>query len=400
MKTESQHLSQRQLFLSHVAQTTDFPLSLEIERAKGVYLYGKKGEKYIDFISGIGVSNIGHCHPKVVEAIQNQAEKFMHLMVYGEYIYSPQVLLTQKLTSLLPSKLDNVYLVNSGAEATEGAIKLAKRFTGRSEIISCHHSYHGSTNGALSLMGNEFYKQAYRPLLPDIQFITFGSWSDIEKISTKTACVIMETVQGEAGIRIACKEYYKLLRQKCDETGTILILDEIQTGVGRTGKMWAFEHYDIVPDVLLLAKGLGGGMPIGAFVANKEVMAVFKNNPILGHITTFGGHPVSCAAALATLDVVDTEKLYQEAEQKASLIKKNLKSDKIVEIRNLGLMMAVEFESFEVLKPIIDHAMENGVITDWFLHCNNAMRIAPPLNITEEEIKEACAIINKSMERE
>jgi acetylornithine/succinyldiaminopimelate/putrescine aminotransferase len=272
-------------------------------------------------------------------------------------------------------------------------MKLAKRYTKRSEIIACYNSYHGSTQGALSLMGNEHFKQAFRPLLPGIRFIHYGSWKDIEQITNKTAAVFIETIQGEAGVNIACTQYFKLLRQKCTETGTLLILDEIQTGVGRTGTLWAFEHFDIVPDVLLLAKGLGGGMPIGAFVANKEVMHSLADKPILGHITTFGGHPVCSAAALATLDVVIDNKLYTKAEAKANLIKQMLVHPKIKSVRNKGLMMAVEFESFEVLKPIIDRAIEKGVITDWFLHCNNAMRIAPPLTITNEEIAEACKII-------
>lgn len=391
-------LSLRQLFLQNVAQTSDFPLMLEIERAQGVYLYGTKGEKYIDLISGIGVSGLGHCHPAVVNAVKQQAEKYMHLMVYGEYVQSPQVLLAEKLTSHLPKSLNSVYFVNSGAEATEGALKLAKRYTGRSEIIACKNSYHGSTHGALSVMGNEDFKQAYRPLLPDITFINYGSWSDIDKITTRTAAVLIETIQGEAGIISACSEYFSLLRKKCDETGTILILDEIQCGFGRTGKLWTFEHFGIVPDVLLLAKGMGGGMPIGAFVANRDVMAVFKNNPILGHITTFGGHPVTCAAALATLNTLVENKYYLQAEEKGQLFRNLLVHKAIKQIRGKGLMLAVEFDSFDVLKPIIDKAIERGVITDWFLHCNNAMRIAPPLIITKEEIKTACNIILQAVQ--
>jgi len=393
-----QNITLRQLFLNNVAQTSDFPLAIEIEKAEGIYLYGKKGEKYIDLIAGIGVSNIGHRHPKVVQAIKDQADKYLHLMVYGEYIQSPQVLLAHTLTSLLPPTLNTVYFVNSGAEATEGALKLAKRFTGRSEIIACHNSYHGSTHGALSVMGNEDFKQAFRPLLPDIQFVHFGSWSDIDIITHKTACVIIETVQGEAGVNIACREYFKLLRDKCNSTGTLIILDEIQTGFGRTGKMFGFEHYNFVPDIVLFAKGIGGGMPLGAFVSSETIMASLRNNPILGHITTFGGHPINCAAALATLDVIVAENLVAGVDAKEKLFRKLLVHSKIKGLRSKGLLFAVEFESFEVLKPIIDRALAKGVITDWFLHCNNAMRIAPPLTITEPEIKMACKLLLESMD--
>ncbi|MFN0047895.1 MAG: aspartate aminotransferase family protein [Cytophagales bacterium] len=391
-------MSLRQLFLENVAQTTDFPLAIEIEKAEGIYLYGSKGEKYIDLIAGIGVSNVGHRHPKVVQAIKDQVDKYLHLMVYGEYIQSPQVLLAKKLSDLLPENLNTVYFVNSGAEATEGALKLAKRYTGRSEIIACHNSYHGSTHGALSVMGNENFKQAYRPLLPDIQFITYGSWSDLERITDKTAAIIIETIQGEAGVNIACNGYFNQLRERCNETGTLLILDEIQTGFGRTGKMFGFEHFEIVPDIVLFAKGIGGGMPLGAFVSSSEIMKVFRNNPILGHITTFGGHPVNCAAALATLNVIIDENLTKGVESKAARFRKILIHPKIKAVRNIGLLFAIEFENFDILKPIIDRALAKGVITDWFLHCNNAMRIAPPLIITEDEIRNACKIIMECIE--
>ena len=286
-------MNNRQLFLQHLAQTTDFPLMIEVEKAEGIYLFGPNGEKYIDLISGIGVSNVGHRHPKVLEAIQSQLDKYLHLMVYGEYVQSPQSLLAKALTDTLPAKLDNVYLVNSGSEAIEGALKLAKRYTGKPKLISCVNAYHGSSHGSLSVGGNEIFKQAYRPLLPGISHINYGELPDLERIDSDTAAVLIETVQGEAGIRVASKDYFTALRKRCDETGTLLIVDEVQCGFGRTGKFWAFEHFDIVPDVVVCAKGMGGGMPIGAFIANKEVMGVFKNNPILGHITTFGGHPVS-----------------------------------------------------------------------------------------------------------
>lgn len=386
-------MNNRQLFLSHLAQTTDFPLLIEVEKAEGIYLFGPNGEKYIDLISGIGVSNVGHRHPKVIAAIQSQLDKYLHLMVYGEYVQTPQTLLAKVLCDTLPPHLDNVYLVNSGSEAVEGALKLAKRYTNRREIISCVNAYHGSSHGSLSVGGNEVFKRAYRPLLPGISHIQYGNDQDLEKITGETAAVILETIQGEAGIRVAEKDYFLALRKKCDETETLLILDEIQAGFGRTGKFWAFEHYGIVPDILVCAKGMGGGMPIGAFIANKEVMAVFKNNPLLGHITTFGGHPVSAAASLATVQILQKEKLIEQVEAKAELFKSLLIHPKIKSIRNKGLMMAVEFKSFEVLKPIIDRAIELGVITDWFLFCDDSMRIAPPLVISEEQIRESCAVL-------
>lgn len=391
-------MNNRQLFLSHLAQTTDFPLLIEVEKAEGIHLFGPNGEKYIDLISGIGVSNVGHRHPKVLAAIQAQLDKYLHLMVYGEYVQTPQTQLAKALCDTLPDSLDNVYLVNSGSEAVEGALKLAKRFTGRREMISCVNAYHGSSHGSLSVGGNELFKRAYRPLLPGISHIHYGHLADLEKINGQTAAVILETIQGEAGIRVADREYFQALRRRCDETGTLLILDEIQAGFGRTGKFWAFEHFDIVPDILLCAKGMGGGMPIGAFIANKEVMGVFKNNPLLGHITTFGGHPVSAAASLATVQILQEEQLISQVEAKAVLFKSLLVHPKIKGIRNKGLMMAVEFGSFEVLKPIIDRAIELGVITDWFLFCDDSMRIAPPLIITEEQIHDACRTILRAID--
>lgn len=391
-------MNNRQLFLSHLAQTTDFPLLIEVEKAEGIYLFGPNGKHYIDLISGIGVSNVGHRHPKVLKAIQEQLDKYLHLMVYGEYVQTPQTLLAKALCDTLPSPLDNVYLVNSGSEAIEGALKLAKRYTNRRELISCVDAYHGSSHGSLSVGGNEVFKRAYRPLLPGISHIYYGSFSDLEKITHKTAAVVIETIQGEAGIRVACREYFQALRKRCDETGTLLILDEIQAGFGRTGKFWAFEHFEIIPDMVVCAKGMGGGMPIGAFIANKEVMGAFKNNPLLGHITTFGGHPVSAAASLATIKILQEEKLIDQVEAKAELFKSLLNHPKIKGFRNKGLMMAVEFESFEVLKPIIDRAIELGVITDWFLFCDDSMRIAPPLIISEDQIRAACSIILQAID--
>lgn len=390
-------ISNRQLFLSHLAQTTDFPLMIEIEKAKGIFMYSPDGKKYIDLISGIGVSNLGHSHPAVIQAIKEQLDKYMHLMVYGEYVQTPQVQLAEALTATLPDPLRSVFLVNSGSEAIEGAIKLAKRFTGRPHILSCVDAYHGSSNGALSAGGNEIFKQNYRPLIPGHYHIPFADLEALSQINDETAAIIVETVQGEAGVRIADPSYFKALRKQCDETGTLLILDEIQTGFGRTGKFWAFEHYDIQPDILVSAKGMGGGMPIGAFISSQAIMGSLKENPILGHISTFGGHPVSATASLATLKILKESSLIEQVDKKANYFKELLVHPLIKQIRNKGLMMAVEFESFEIVKPIIDKAIELGVVTDWFLFCDNSMRIAPPLIITMEEIKQACNIIHSAM---
>lgn len=392
-------ITHRELFLKNVAQTSDFPLALEIERAEGVYMYGKDGKQYMDLISGIGVSNVGHRHLKVTQAIHDQVDKYLHLMVYGEYVQTPQTLLAEALVKTLDKGcrkypvLDNVYFTNSGTEAVEGAMKLAKRYTGRQEIISCINAYHGATQGALSLSGSENFKRNYRPLLPEIKQIRHGNFDDIQLISCRTAAVFIEIIAGEAGVRIPEYQYFIKLRRQCDLTGTLLIIDEIQTGFGRTGTFWAFQQFGFYPDVLLCAKGMGGGMPIGAFIANQKIMSVFKNNPILGHITTFGGHPVSCAASLATLNVILEENLLEKIKDKAQIFKDLLVHEKIKEVRNQGLIMAVEFENFDTLKPIIDRAIEKGVITDWFLFCDNSMRIAPPLIITEEEIIKACSVI-------
>ena len=390
-------LTLRQLFLANNAQTTNFPLLLEFERAEGIYMYNAEGKAWMDLISGIGVSNLGHSNPKVIEAVKTQVDKYMHLMVYGEYVQTPQVRFAEKLVSILPTNLNSVYFTNSGTEAVEGALKLAKRYTGRSEVISCHNAYHGSTHGALSVMGNEDYKQAYRPLLPGVKFIRFNHVDDLDLITTETACVIIETIQGEAGIRVPDIAYMQALRAKCNETGALLILDEIQAAFGRSGKLFAFEHFDIVPDILLLAKALGGGMPVGAFIASNQIMSALKENPILGHITTFGGHPVCCAAGLAALDVLLDEKLHEQVAKKEALIRQLLVHPSIKEIRGKGLMLAVELESFELNKNIIDRCIANGVIVDWFLHCSNSMRIAPPLIITNDELKKACEVILEAM---
>lgn len=392
-------MNNRQLFQNYLAQTTEFPLAIEIEKAEGVYMYGPNGERYMDLISGIGVSNVGHRHPKVIEAIKSQLDSYMHLMVYGEFIQSPQTQLAEALCATLPKSLDNVYLVNSGSEAVEGALKLAKRYTNRREIISCVNAYHGSSHGSLSVGGNEIFKRAYRPLLPGINHIPFGDPAHLNEISESTAAIIVETVQGEAGIRSASKSYFEELRHRCDQTGTLLIMDEIQAGFGRTGTFWAFEQYGIVPDILVCAKGMGGGMPIGAFIAGKHIMGTLTNNPLLGHITTFGGHPVSAAASLATIRVIKEERLAEQVSEKADLFKQRLVHPKIREFRNNGLMMALAFDSFEVLKPIIDSAIQQGVITDWFLFCDDAMRIAPPLTINNSQIEEACTVILDAIEQ-
>lgn len=386
-------LSNRQLFLLNTAQTSHSPRLIEVERAEGVYLYGPNGERYIDLVSGFAVSNIGHRHPKVLEAISKQLDHYLHVTVYGEFVQAPQVALATKLLSVLPESLHSVYFTNSGAEATEGAMKIAKKFTGRREIIAAEKAYHGSTQGALSLIGNPEYHRAYAPLLPDIAFIRYNERSDVDKITTSTAAVILEAVQGEAGIRVPDVPYMQAIRKRCDETGTLLIFDEIQTGFGRTGKLFAFEHYGVVPDILLLAKGMGGGMPIGAFVARKAVMDVIKDNPILGHITTFGGHPVSCAAALASLNVILDERLVEGVERKAQLFRQHLQHPAIREIRGVGLMLGVQLDEFEQVERVSRYCADHGVIIDWFLHCETALRIAPPLTISDEEIASACEVV-------
>ncbi len=389
----------RQLFLRYVAQTSESPLLLEIERAKGVYLFGSDGKRYFDLISGVSVSNVGHCHPRVVSAAIDQAQKYMHLMVYGELVQNPQVLLAQKLAELLPSNLNNIYFVNSGSEAVEGALKLAKRYSGRAEIISFVNAYHGSTHGALSIMVNEEPKRAFRPLLPDIKHIAFNSFSVLEHISSKTACVIVEPVQGEAGIISPQNDFLAKLRERCNLTGTLLVFDEIQTGLGRTGSMFAFGKYGVVPDILLLAKAMGGGMPLGAFISSKEIMGCLTNNPPLGHITTFGGHPVSCATALASIEILQEEKLVEQVDQKSKIFIDKLKNHKLVrEVRANGLFMAVEIGSFDNILKLMKVALNNGVVLDWFLFCNTAFRIAPPLSITLDECSEAADLLLKSLD--
>jgi acetylornithine/N-succinyldiaminopimelate aminotransferase len=391
-------ISNKQLFLQNNAQTSTTPNLLEIDAAEGIYLYDKEGKAYIDLVSGFAVSNIGHRHPKVLAAIKAQLDKYMHVTVYGEYVQTPMIAFAKKLVEVLPTDLNNVYFVNSGAEATEGALKLAKKYTGRTGIISCYQSYHGSTHGALSVMGSDEYKVGYGPLLPDVEFIHFNEEADLHLITEKTACVIVETVQGEAGIRVPDSIYMKKLRARCTEVGALLILDEIQVAFGRTGKLFAFENFGIQPDILLLAKALGGGMPMGAFIAKQEVMSVLKQNPILGHITTFGGHPVCCSAGLASLEVLLEENLVDQVNNKGELFKSLLVHPLIREVRGIGLMMSIQLDSFLQVEKVSELCRDRGVVIDWFLHCETAMRIAPPLIINEEEIRKTCAVILEALD--
>lgn len=387
-------LTNRQIFFQHLALPSQQPLALEIERAEGIYMYTPEGKKYIDLVSGVSVSNIGHRHPKVVEAIKNQLDKYMHLMVYGEYIQSPQVKLAEKLSSLLPEQLNSVYFVNSGSEAIDGALKLAKRVTGRSEIVAFKNAYHGGTHGALSILGDEELKQAFRPLLPDVRHLDFNDFDQIEQITDKTACVVIEPIQAEAGIILPKEGYLKALKKKCNETGTLLIYDEIQMGFCRTGKFFCFENEGVVPDVICFAKGMGGGMPIGAFVSSKEMMDQLTFSPALGHITTFGGHPVCAAAALANLEVLLAENLAEAANIKGKLFIQHLeKTEAIKEIRGSGLMLAIDFKDEALNSKVIDLLMEEGLIVDRFLFHPTSFRIAPPLIISEKEIEDICKIV-------
>lgn len=390
-------MTNREIFYKYLAQTSDSPLAIEVERAEGVYLYGPNGEKYIDLISGISVSNIGHRHPRVIEAIKDQLDKYMHLIVYGEFIQSPQVKLAELLTSNLPENLNNVYFVNSGSEAVEGALKLSKRFTGRTEIVCFKNAYHGSSHGALSVMGDERMKNAFRPLLPDVRTLEFNNIDTLNQVTTNTACVIVESIQGEAGVIVPDNEFIKKLRNICSEKGVLLIFDEIQTGFGRTGSLWAFEQFEVVPDILLLAKGMGGGLPIGAFISSKDIMNCLTNNPVLGHITTFGGNPVCAASAFANLEVIIENRLWENAFMIENVCKKMLIHPKIKNIRGRGALLAIEFEDFKENKKVIDNCLVNGLITDWFLFADNCMRIAPPLIISEAQLRDSCKIIIDSI---
>jgi acetylornithine/succinyldiaminopimelate/putrescine aminotransferase len=391
--------SQRQLFYEYLGLPSSQPLGIEISSAQGIYLYGPGGKEYIDLVSGVTVSNLGHQNPAIIQAVKDQAERYMHLMVYGELVQSPQVRLAESLASLLPPNLHSTFFVTSGSEAIEGAMKLAKRFTGRTEIMAFKNAYHGGTQGALSICGCENLKNAFRPLLPDIRLLEFNNLHDLDKISELTACVVLETIQAEAGIILPTNGFLHALRQKCLETGALLVIDDIQMGMGRTGKMFSYEHFGIVPDILCLAKAFGGGMPLGAFISSKEIMRSLTHHPELGHITTFGGHPVSCAAALASLHYLTTSGLIESAELKAGIFKNRLSHHpKIKIIRNKGLMMAIELHSTESAQKLMHLFTDNGLIADLFLFRPQAFRIAPPLIITEEEIHLACERIIKSLD--
>jgi acetylornithine/succinyldiaminopimelate/putrescine aminotransferase len=388
----------RQLFFHHIAQTSTAPLALEIVHAEDCVLTDTSGKKYIDAIGGIAVANVGHRHPKVVDAIKKQVDEYLHVMVYGEFIQSPQVQYAKLLTEYLPPFLNSVYFTNSGAEAVEGAMKLAKRATGRTEIVAFNHSYHGSTQGALSIIGDEYWRNAYRPLLPGIQHLNYNSFEDVSFITDQTAAVIAETVQAEAGIRAPQNGWLKVVRQRCTDVGSLFILDEIQTGFGRTGKLWGFEHFDVVPDILLLGKALGGGMPLGAFIADKKLMACLTENPVLGHITTFGGHPVCCAGGLAAFKALIDEQLTEGIVYKSEFLRLSLVHPKIKSINSFGLWMAIELESFEFCKIVVDRCIEKGLIIDWFLFAPHCLRISPPLTITAVQIKQVAQIILGAIE--
>jgi len=387
----------RQLFFAHVAQTSASPIGLEIVKAEGNYQYDINGKKFFDLISGFSVANIGHSNPKVIEAVKKQVEEYMHLIVYGEFVQSPQTKYAELLTKHLPPSLNCVYFTNSGAEATEGALKLAKRSTNRTNIIAFNKSYHGSTQGALSVMGDEHYRNAFRPLLPGVYHYNYNDDEVLNVINEETACVILETVQAESGITVPTKSWLKALKEKCTEKGTLLILDEIQAGFGRTGTLWAFQQFNIVPDVLLLGKALGGGMPLGAFIADKNLMQNVSFNPVLGHITTFGGHPVSCAAGKAAFEVLLAEEYIKNVAEKEGMLVESLHHHSIKKINHFGLWLSLQFESAEKAQKIIHACVKNGLITDWFLFAPDCLRIAPPLTVTLEEIINTCAIIIDSI---
>lgn len=387
----------REIFLEHLGQTSPFPFLIDVESAAGVYIYDKSGKAYMDMISGVSVNNIGHRHPAVVQALKDQWDKHLHVMVYGEFIQDAENLMAERLTNLLPENLNCVYPVNSGTEANEAAIKLARRATGRAEIVSFRGSYHGSTMGSLSISGNEVKKRAFRPLLPDVRFIEHNNYADLAQITERTAGVILETIQGDAGVRIPDHTYLRALRDRCNEVGTLLIFDEIQVGMGRTGKMFAFEHFNVVPDVLTLGKALGGGMNIGALVASKELMSLFTHNPMLGHITTFGGHPMPCAAAAATIKVI-SELDMKEVERLGALLESRLlESTEVKEIRRKGMFLAIDMETAERVAKVVERCLELGVIAFWFLSHPDSFRLAPPLNISESELIDATEIILRAI---
>ena len=393
----------RKQFLRHVAQTSPGPQLIEVARAEGVFFYTPEGKPYYDLVSGVSVNNVGHGNRAVVEAVQRQAADYMHIMVYGEMVERPQVEFARLLAESLPEPLDTVYFLNSGAEAVEGALKLAKRYTHRTEMISMRRAYHGSTHGAMSMMGEpegEEWKNAFRPLLPDTKAIDFNSFADLEQITERTACVLCEPVQGEAGVRVPQDGYLQALRKRCDEVGALLIFDEIQVGMGRTGEMFAMQKYGVTPDIVCLAKALGGGMPLGAFVSSQKIMSTLTHNPVLGHITTFGGHPVCCAAGLAAMKFLQEEKVVEDVERKGAMFVELLKDHPAVkEIRRSGLLMAVELGESAKLYRLMDLFIEEGILSDWFLYCDTAFRISPPLIITDDEIRNCVALIRKCLDR-
>lgn len=386
-------MTNRQIFLNHIGQTSPNPLTLEIVRASNSKLYDINDKEYIDLIGGISVCNIGHGNKKVIDAIKKQADNFMHVMVNGELVLSPQTAYAKLLTDHLPSSLNSVFFTTSGTEATEGAMKLAKRFTNRTQIAAFKNSYHGSTQGSLSIIGDEYWRNAFRPLLPDILHLDYNNFKSLESITTQTACVIAETIQAEAGVIVPDKKWMQALREKCTDTKTLLVLDEIQCGFGRNGTLWAFEQFDIIPDILLLGKALGGGMPLGAFIAEKKIMDSFTNNPVLGHINTFGGHPVCCAAGNAAMEFLLEENIIKDVFEKEKLFLKYLHHSKIENIKSRGLMFALEFDNFYQNKKVIDALIEKGVFTDWFLFASQCLRIVPPLTISKDDIQKACKII-------
>ncbi|MEO6818510.1 MAG: aspartate aminotransferase family protein [Ginsengibacter sp.] len=388
-------MTNRQIFLNHIGQASPDPLALEILTAKGSILYDVNGKEYIDLIGGISVCNIGHGNQEVINAIKKQAEEYTHVMVNGEFILSPQTSYAKLLTDNLPTSLNCVFFTASGTEATEGAMKLAKRFTGRTQIAAFKNSYHGSTQGSLSIVGDEYWRNAFRPLLPDILHLEFNSFKSIDAITNRTACVIAETIQSEAGVNVPDKEWMQALRNKCNDTGTLMVLDEIQCGFGRNGTLWAFEQFGVVPDILLLGKALGGGMPMGAFIADKTIMDSFTGNPVLGHINTFGGHPVCCAAGKAAMEFLLAENIVEPVFEKERLFHQELDISNLKSIQSRGLMLALDFHIVEQTRAIIDKLIENGVLADRFLFSSLGLKLVPPLTISNEEIKTACKIINK-----
>lgn len=381
-------------FLDHLGQTNQSPYLIDVDRAEGIYIWDKTGKRYMDMIAGVAVSNIGHNHPLVIDAIKKQVDRHLHVMVYGEYIQDAQLAFSDSLRSILPNSLNSVYPVNSGTEANEAALKLAKRVTGRTELVAFKGSYHGSTHGSMSVSANETKKEAFRPLIPDVRFLTYNDITELDQITRRTAGVIIETIQGDAGVRVPDKQFMEKLRERCDEVGALLIFDEIQCGFGRSGKKFAFEHFGIIPDVLTLGKALGGGMPIGALVSSKENLHEFTYNPILGHITTFGGHPVVCAAGNAAIQILRDEIDFDQVEQKGKLLEELLKDEReIKEIRRIGMMFAFDMESFERVERVVKRCLEMGLISFWFLSHPYSFRLSPPLTISEDEIREAARII-------